>query len=86
MSWLDQPQNSDGVPHFDYYDAPNQLSFVWDGFSPSIEVRYGGDGEPIVDQIEIPAGSFSSSRTPSRWLAWFQVVCQLYIKQKEMAE
>ena len=85
MTWLNQPQNTDGVPHFTYYDQSHLLSFVWDGFSPEVEVSHGGYGEPVTDHIEIPVGTFSTSRTPARWLAWFQVMCQLYIKEKEMA-
>jgi hypothetical protein len=79
---MDQPQNTDGIPHFTYYDKTMLLSFVWDGISIEIDVCEGGYGEPVVDHIPVPPGNISLGRNPGRWLAWFQVQCEIYIKEK----
>ena len=77
------PQNDDGTPHFAYYDKPNQLSFIWDGRSPCIEVSHGGYGEPVVDHIPVNGRAGISSASSTRWMDWFQLVCTNYVRLKE---
>jgi hypothetical protein len=81
--WVDQPQNQDGVAHFCYHDRIVNLTFAWDGFAPEIDVFRD---DVRVGQMPIPAGYLSMPRNPGRWLAHFEVLCGLYIKERAFRE
>lgn len=76
-----KPQNSDGTPHFTYFDYDSQLSFVWDGLSPWIEVSLGGYGEPALDRISTQVSELNVD-TSFGWLTWFKDTCDAYITIK----
>lgn len=83
MIYVEQPQNQDGVAHFCYHDRTVNLTFAWDGFAHDIDV-YRDD--TLVGQMPIPVGYLSMPRNPGRWLAHFEILCQLYIKEKSHVE
>src|SRR5690242_829159 len=75
------PQNEDGTPHFTYFDKPTQLSFVWDGSTPYIEVSHGGYGEPMMDKLPVP-DRLREGGTKPRWaLEDFAALCDGYVAQ-----
>jgi hypothetical protein len=76
---MEQPQNQDGVAHFCYHDPTMNLSFAWDGFALEIDVFRD---DTLVGQMPIPVGYISTSHNPGRWLAHFEVLCGLYIKER----
>lgn len=74
-------QNADGCPHFAYFDADLQLSFVWDGRSDHIEVCYGGYGEPVSDRLPVDLTTVRLT-WPAFALMQFQVRCEQYVAEK----
>jgi hypothetical protein len=69
---------SNGAPHLTFIDESSQLSFVWDGKSPVIEVT--GGAEP--DTIPIHGRVGINNATIQRWMDWFELVCRNYIRIK----
>lgn len=77
------PQNADGTPFLSYFDFLTSLSFIWDGESDHIEVRHGGDSEPVIDGIDVEtldANVHEEGATIEDWLNWFKVCCDLYVE------
>jgi len=77
------PQNTDGQPHFAYFDVETQLSFIWDGHSENVEVSHGGYGEPVIDDIHITQTDQTIEATARGWMDWFRSVCITYIVLRE---
>lgn len=79
MIWVvEQAQDAADVPHFCYFDPTVGLDFVWDGFALEIDVNRDGEA---YGKIPLPVGYLSTARNPGRWLAQFQVLCNLYVKE-----
>ena len=84
MIWVvEQPQNQDGMAHFCYHDRTVNRTFAWDGFALEIDVY---QDDLLVGQMPIPAGYLSMARNPGRWMAHFEILCQLYIKEMSFRE
>lgn len=75
-------QGEDGIPHFAYYDTGRQLSFIWNGLSPHIQVCPGGYGEDPMFTIYLPVNTGSIKNTPVGWLAYFKQACLRFIEEK----
>lgn len=69
-------QNENNKPHFTYYDDNRDLSFVWDGENPFIEVCPNGYGEPAEYSIwHVHGPNPQVADTPLKWLKWFESTC-----------
>lgn len=74
---MNPEQSTDGNPHMSYYIGEHQLSFVWDGAEPFVEVSHGGYGEPVIDSFPINGSGLSS---PLGTVEFFARRCDDYIR------
>jgi hypothetical protein len=74
-------QNADGTAHLAYFDRDTQLSFVWDCFSPFVEVCHGGYAEPVSDLAPVVSGSIPLHGADQKIevLTDFHVAIQTYL-------
>jgi hypothetical protein len=69
-------QDEDGTPYAAYFIREHGLAFVWDGKSGTIEVAYGGMGEPVSTRIPVPAKLTNTFLPLARFLSIFKDECE----------
>lgn len=71
-------QDADGTPYFAYFDPETQAGFCWSGDpAQSVEVAYGGMGEPVADTFKMQPIAFLSG--PRNLLAEFKRQCDAHL-------
>lgn len=74
-------QNLDNKPHMTFYSKEHELSFVWDGLSPVIDVCVGGYAEPVYFEIAVPP-ALGVGDFPPQVLHDFATVCTRWIRDQ----
>jgi hypothetical protein len=69
-------QDEDGTPYFGYFIREHGLAFVWDGKSGTIEVAYGGMGEPVDTRFHVPEKLTRTYMPAGKLLAEFKDTCE----------
>jgi hypothetical protein len=78
----DVRQDEDGTPYFGYFHRGQQLAFVWDGQSGTIEVAHGGMGEPVSTRFPVPE-KLTNTYMPARMLlAEFKDTCEHWVTSR----
>lgn len=72
-------QDENGTPFMEYFDPNAQISFIWDGLSPVIQLCEGASGEEVSAEFTPFDIDVARGGTAAGILGWFQAQCLAYL-------